>query len=171
MPRRGHGSGTAGCGTLVTASTAGIGASIAETLAGEGCNVAICSRSRDRVDAMLERLSARPGHHAGPALDVTDREAFKRWLDDAAAELGDVSDQVRHNDPDAYGKLLKRNPTGRPGTPEEMARTVAFVGKPAATFITGHPSVTAIDIDPVDDRRSRQVFSTTVALLNAGLDK
>lgn len=80
--------GLKGLKALVTGSTAGIGAAIAETLTAEGCDVAVCSRNQDRVDAMLDRLSGYPGRSIGRAVDVTDADAFREWVDTAADDLG-----------------------------------------------------------------------------------
>jgi 3-oxoacyl-[acyl-carrier protein] reductase len=50
---------------------------------------------------------------------------------------GGVWGQRRREAPEVYETALKKNPMGRMGTPEEVARAVAFLAGPAAGFITG----------------------------------
>jgi 3-oxoacyl-[acyl-carrier protein] reductase len=57
---------------LVTGGTHGIGQSIAIELAQEGCNVAICSRTQERIDQTLALLKPYPGRFLGVVADVLD---------------------------------------------------------------------------------------------------
>ena len=50
---------------------------------------------------------------------------------------GGVWDKVRLNDPTAFDAVVKRNPMGRLAHADEIARVVAFVSSPAASFVSG----------------------------------
>ena len=50
---------------------------------------------------------------------------------------GGIWDTVRLNDPTAFDAVVKRNPMGRLAHADEIARVVAFVSSPAASFVSG----------------------------------
>ncbi|MEM9221942.1 MAG: SDR family NAD(P)-dependent oxidoreductase [Pseudomonadota bacterium] len=50
---------------------------------------------------------------------------------------GGVWEGIKNSNPEFFEQALALNPTGRMGTPEEVARGVVFLSSPVATFITG----------------------------------
>lgn len=50
---------------------------------------------------------------------------------------GGVWQQIEHGNPELYRSALALNPTGRMGTPQEMANAAVFLASPAASFISG----------------------------------
>lgn len=77
-----------GQAALVTGSTKGIGRAIIEALSDDGCNIAVCARNADEVAATVEAIQAKGVKCTGKAFDVNDGDAFKAFIDEAAAELG-----------------------------------------------------------------------------------
>lgn len=50
---------------------------------------------------------------------------------------GGVWHRIERDNPALFSQALGLNPTGRMGTPKEMARAVVFLASPAASFISG----------------------------------
>ena len=83
-----------GQSALVTGATKGIGRATIEALSDEGCNIAFCARNADEVAATVEAISAKGVKVCGQVVDVFDGDAFKAFIDDAAAELGGLDIMV-----------------------------------------------------------------------------
>lgn len=75
---------------LVAGGSSGFGLAIAKEFAREGAHVAIGARNLARLDAARHELEevANGGRVLTTSVDVTDRLAARRWVDDAAAEFG-----------------------------------------------------------------------------------
>ena len=50
---------------------------------------------------------------------------------------GGVWDTIKSDLPALYAEALALNPTGRMGTPHEMARAIVFLASPASSFTSG----------------------------------
>ncbi|MFC4542860.1 SDR family NAD(P)-dependent oxidoreductase [Halosolutus amylolyticus] len=90
--------GVAGQTAIVTGASQGIGRAIAETLAASGANVAICSRSIDRVGPVAEEINA--AEDAGEALavecNVREREQVQDLVDRTVEVFGDIDALVNN---------------------------------------------------------------------------
>ncbi len=80
--------GIAGRTAAVAAASAGLGLGTAQALAEAGVRVAICGRRQDRVDAALATLAG--DGHVGLALDVSDADGGRGFVEAATAALGPV---------------------------------------------------------------------------------
>jgi 3-oxoacyl-[acyl-carrier protein] reductase len=75
---------------LVTGGTRGIGRAVVEQLAEEGCNVALCARSAGPVAETVAALEKKGVKACGDAVDVSDLDWLKRWVDKSAEALGGI---------------------------------------------------------------------------------
>lgn len=75
---------------LVTGGTRGIGRAIAEASANEGASVALCARNPRQVDEAVAAFRNQGATAFGTALDISDHDALKAWVDRAAEQLGGI---------------------------------------------------------------------------------
>src|SRR5215475_10280316 len=75
---------------LVTGGSHGIGLATARHLAAEGCNVAVCSRSEERLDAAIKELTAFGVRTLAVAADVLEPEAADRVMDVVDRDWGEL---------------------------------------------------------------------------------
>jgi len=80
--------GLSGLNAIVTGGTRGIGRAVAECLAGEGAAVAVCARKSREIEETVAALAAKGVRATGAAVDVTDADAYREWLESAARTLG-----------------------------------------------------------------------------------
>lgn len=104
---------------IVTGASQGIGRTVAETLATGGADVAICSRSQDRVDPVAEGINDDPasGDCLAVECNVRDREAVEAFVEATVEELGGV-DVLVNNAGLFYTTALEA------ATDEEIQRTL-----------------------------------------------
>jgi 3-oxoacyl-[acyl-carrier protein] reductase len=73
---------------LIAGASRGIGLASAKAFAEEGCSIAICARGKEGVDAALADIGSGGAEAIGEAVDITDADAYRAWIDDAAKALG-----------------------------------------------------------------------------------
>lgn len=75
---------------LITGASSGIGEATALHLAERGCTLVLGARRVDRLQGVVERIRAGGGTAAAHALDVTDLDDVRRFVDATRAEFGRV---------------------------------------------------------------------------------
>ncbi|MGH9517093.1 MAG: SDR family oxidoreductase [Terriglobales bacterium] len=76
---------------IVAASSQGIGRETAAAFAAEGCRVAMCARTREKLDAAAQEIRGKTGADIfTQALDVTDAAAVHKFIESTADKFGSV---------------------------------------------------------------------------------
>lgn len=125
-----------GCVRMVTAAMPHLEASDA------ACVVAVSSVSGREIDftagpygvmkaALIHYVQGLAYQHAGKGIRANTVSPGNTFF------AGGVWDQIQQGNPELYASALALNPTGRMGTPEEMARAVVFLASPTSSFTSG----------------------------------
>lgn len=77
---------------LITGATSGLGKALAETAGRAGANLALCGRSRDKLDPLLRELDAMAiqGRVYAEAFDATDASRVGAFVERTLAALGRI---------------------------------------------------------------------------------
>ena len=89
---------------LVTGGAAGIGKATAERFAEEGAQVVICDVAKDAGEATVKTLGPHASFHV---VNVADRHAAQKWVDDVAARYGRIDVLVNNAGILRDGQLVK----------------------------------------------------------------
>src|SRR5215204_1180195 len=73
---------------VVTGASSGIGEATALALAREGASLVLGARREDRLNALAERISADGGRAVPRAVDLTDEDEVRAFIQGARDELG-----------------------------------------------------------------------------------
>jgi 3-oxoacyl-[acyl-carrier protein] reductase len=143
--------GLAGRKALVTGATKGIGRAVAEHLAREGASVAICARNAPDVATTVAALQAMGVAATGRALDVSDGPALRRWVTDAATELGGLDILVSSVSalaiPDDEASWRSEFETDMMGTVRAVNAAMPFLERSDAASIVIVASVSGREVD------------------------
>jgi len=103
---------------VVTGGTRGIGRAIAEHLLREGASVAVCSRSRENVQAFVKEFEpGAPGRIFGEAADVSKLDDVRRFFKSVDARFGAVDFLINNAGIGVFKSVADL-------TPEEWHRTI-----------------------------------------------
>jgi 3-oxoacyl-[acyl-carrier protein] reductase len=113
---------------IVAASSQGIGRETAAAFAAEGCRVAICARTRDKLEAAAQEIRAKTGAELfTQAFDVTDAAAVHNFVESVADKFGSVDICVANaGGPPAKGFLAATVEDWRKAIDTNFMSTVYF---------------------------------------------
>jgi 3-oxoacyl-[acyl-carrier protein] reductase len=95
-----------GCVALVMGASKGLGKGVAGALAAEGAQVAIASRSRERIDATVEELE---GEVAGFVADAGDLDGLTELVAEVETDLGPIDILVANTGGPPLGLALENS--------------------------------------------------------------
>jgi 3-oxoacyl-[acyl-carrier protein] reductase len=113
---------------IVAASSQGIGLATAEAFAAEGCRVAMCARNAQTLQAAADALRKQYSAEVlDQALDVTDADAVRRFVEAVVAKFGSVDICVTNaGGPPAKGFLAASIEEWRRAVDANFLSTVYF---------------------------------------------
>lgn len=156
---------------VVGAASSGLGAAIAHTLASEGCIVELCSRSDERASATARRIASTTGSVVnGRRVDVSDDEAIRTWIDDAADRHGGLDIVIPNAGGPAVGTFDATDPgvwDAAYGLTLRSAMSFAAASKPHLAHGSALLFMTSISVrEPISSLSMSTVFRAGVTSLS-----
>ena len=75
---------------MISGGSRGIGRAVAAGLAAEGCRVSLCARGSEGLEDAVRELRGQGAEAAASALDVTDEDQARRWIEETRSRFGEV---------------------------------------------------------------------------------
>jgi NAD(P)-dependent dehydrogenase (short-subunit alcohol dehydrogenase family) len=128
---------------FVVGGTSGINLGIAEAFAANGACVAVASRSQEKVDAAVAKLSSRGGKAIGFSADVRDVEAVKKAMAGVHQQFGNIDVLISGAAGNFPAPALGMSPNGFKsvididllGTFHVMQAAYPYLTKPGAAIV------------------------------------
>ena len=130
---------------LVTGASSGLGHHFAKTLAKAGAKVIVAARRRDKLDMLVQEITAAGGEVIAVTMDVTDMDSIKAAYDTAEKQLGLV-DIILSNagvadtkafldiDEDSWDFTMDTNLKGVMRVAQEGCKRLVSAGKPGVVI-------------------------------------
>jgi NAD(P)-dependent dehydrogenase (short-subunit alcohol dehydrogenase family) len=115
---------------IVTGASQGFGEHLAVQMASEGARVVLAARSRERLEAVRNRIEAQGGSALAVATDVQREDECRRLVDLAASSFGRIDILVLNAGVATYGKLEELETF----TPVRDAMAINFFGAAYPTY-------------------------------------
>ena len=135
-----------GLTVLVTGAASGMGRATARVFADEGANVAVTDLTEDGTQAVAKEISASGGSAKAWTLDVSDRDAIIKVVNDVAAHFGGL-DIIVNN-----AGISVRVPIDDPGYEDAWAKGIAVM-------LTAHPRIIRAALPYLRKSRSPRIVN------------
>ncbi|MGY4476087.1 SDR family NAD(P)-dependent oxidoreductase [Bradyrhizobium sp. USDA 3364] len=135
-----------GLTVLVTGAASGMGRATARVFADEGANVAVTDLTEEGTQTVAKEISAGGGSAKAWTLDVADRDAITKVVNDVAAHFGGL-DIVVNN-----AGISVRVPIDDPGYEDAWTRGIAVM-------LTAHPRVIRAALPYLRKSRSPRIVN------------
>ncbi len=144
---------------LITGAGNGFGRIAALVLANAGADIAVTDKDRDAADSVAREINEAGGRAVAMTLDVSDRPAIRRVIDEASATLGGLHVLINN------AGIARRGPTETLSDTDwddivEVNLTAVFAGcRAAAPHMFGHGQGRIVNISSIMGLAGNRLFA------------